>query len=61
MNGVTLLSVEYAVDNIIGKLLPNDPSVTINEKCNYCDYINISTKHYLTVCVSEKKTQPNDN
>lgn len=54
MNGVTLLSVKHAADNLIVKLLQNVPSVTINEKCNYCSYINTSIKHYLTICVSEK-------
>lgn len=53
-NGTTILSVEQPVDNMLMKLLQNDESVEIVEKCTSCDHEKIMKKPYLTVCVSVK-------
>lgn len=54
INGITLLSVEQAADSMLIKLLQNEESVEIIEKCSSCNHEKIEKKQYITVCVSEK-------
>jgi len=54
INGITLLSVEQAADSMLIKLLQNEESVEIIEKCTSCNHEKIEKKQCITVCVSEK-------
>lgn len=53
-NGITFLSVEQAADNLLNKLLPQDPCIKINKKCNNCSHKETVTQNYLTICVKDK-------
>lgn len=54
INGITLLSVKQAADSMLIKLLQNEESVEIIEKCISCNHEKIEKKQCITVCASEK-------
>ena len=47
INKITFLSVEQAMDSMLIKLLQNDESVKIVEKCCSCDYEKEEKNHIL--------------